>query len=255
MATIFRTTSSPTWRRKSLTPTFRDRLLIDGFALQRLLALFGERVTTQFMSQALGWADNIILAMGPLGIMTIIVSAIRVGGPVWLRAVIGRARENRAAAEGELMSSTSNEVCELWNGQKVVRVAGEAPIAEFICLLPQTRGTKDDASVINGVVPESPVINGGLVPGAPVINGAPDPSSVSKDAPLGSRPVSAPGVHPTLANLDEDPFEVVSLKEAVEKKYLRDVSQGEMASPNLGRLFANRCVQKTPQASRQPAAL
>lgn len=30
--------------------------------------------------------------------------------------------------------STSGEVCELWNGQKVVRTVGETPIAEFICL-------------------------------------------------------------------------------------------------------------------------
>jgi hypothetical protein len=102
--------------------------------------LFGERVTTQFMSQAMGWADNIILAMGPLGIVTIVVSAIRVGGPIWLRAIVGRARENRAAAEEELMSSTSDEVSELWNGQKVVRVAGKASIAEFICLLPLCAG-------------------------------------------------------------------------------------------------------------------
>ncbi len=29
----------------------------------------------QFLSQSLGWADNIILAMAPLGIITIIVAA------------------------------------------------------------------------------------------------------------------------------------------------------------------------------------
>lgn len=98
----------------------------NSFILNRLLALFGERVTTQFMSQALGWADNIIIAMVPLGIVTIIVSAIRVGGPVWLKAIVGRAMENRTAAEVELMSSTSHEVSELWNGQKIVRVAGQA---------------------------------------------------------------------------------------------------------------------------------
>lgn len=98
------------------------------------------------MSQSLGWADNIILAMAPLGITTIIVSAIRVGGPVWLKAIIGRAMENRAAAEVELMSSTSHEVSELWNGQKMVRVAGRAPIAEFICLLPRTGHARDETA-------------------------------------------------------------------------------------------------------------
>lgn len=108
----------------------------------RLLALFGERVTMQFMSDSMGWADNIILAMAPLGIITIIVSAIRVGGPTWLKAVVGRARENLAAAEVELMSSTSDEVCELWNGREVVRCMGATPVIELICLLPRENLTK-----------------------------------------------------------------------------------------------------------------
>ncbi|RYP04538.1 hypothetical protein DL764_004400 [Monosporascus ibericus] len=89
---------------------FSNNLFSD---LAPLLALFGERVTTQFMSQSMGWADNIILA------------------------IIGRARENRAVADSELMSSTSNEVCELWNGQEIVRVMGEGPIRELVILLPK----------------------------------------------------------------------------------------------------------------------
>ncbi|KAK4113209.1 hypothetical protein N656DRAFT_708131, partial [Canariomyces notabilis] len=97
---------------------FSNNLFSD---LAPLLALFGERVTTQFMSQSMGWADNIVLAMAPLGVITAIVGAIRVGGPSWLKAIIGRARESRAVVEAELMSSTSNEVCELWNGQQIVR--------------------------------------------------------------------------------------------------------------------------------------
>lgn len=84
----------------------------------------------------MGWADNIIFAMAPLGIITAIVGAIRVGGPTWLKAIIGRAMENRAAAEAELMSSTSDEVCELWDGRQVVRIMGSAPIREFICIQP-----------------------------------------------------------------------------------------------------------------------
>ncbi|KAL3305671.1 ankyrin repeat protein [Colletotrichum asianum] len=112
---------------------FANNLFSD---LGPLLALFGERVTMQFMSGAMGWADNIILAMAPLGIITAIVGAIRVGGPSWLKAVIGRARENLAVAEAELMSSTSQEVCELWNGQEIVRCMGSPSVVEFICLLP-----------------------------------------------------------------------------------------------------------------------
>lgn len=88
----------------------------------------------------MGWLDCIILAMGPLGIITTIVSAIRVDGPPWLKAIIGRSRENLSAAEMELMSSTSNETCELWNGSDVVRCQGVAPVTEFICLVPKKRG-------------------------------------------------------------------------------------------------------------------
>lgn len=91
----------------------------------------------QFLSQSLGWADCIILAMAPLGVITIIVSAIRVDGPPWLKAIIGRSRENRSVAEMELMSSTSEETCELWNGDDMVRCQGLAPVKEFICLFPR----------------------------------------------------------------------------------------------------------------------
>jgi len=68
----------------------------------------------------MGWLD-INFAMAPLGIITAMIGAIRVGEPAWLRAVIGRARENKAASEIELMSSTSHEVGELWNGEAIVR--------------------------------------------------------------------------------------------------------------------------------------
>ncbi len=91
----------------------------------------------QFLSQAVSWADSIILAMAPLGIITIIVAAIRVGGPPWLKATIGRAKESVADAESELMSSTSTEVCELWDDRQIVRVTGKAPIHEFIILVPE----------------------------------------------------------------------------------------------------------------------
>jgi len=96
----------------------------------------------------MGWADNIILAMAPLGIITAVIGAIRVGGPPWLKAIIGRARESRAVAESELMSSTSNEVCELWNGGEVVRVMGAGPIREFIFLLPEEGGKSEPGDPI-----------------------------------------------------------------------------------------------------------
>ncbi|KAK4124307.1 hypothetical protein N657DRAFT_663413 [Parathielavia appendiculata] len=89
------------------------------------------------MSQSMCWADNIILAMAPLGVITAIVGAIRVGGLSWLKAIIKRARESRAIVEAELMSPTSNEVCEYWNGQQIVRVMGKGPIRESIILTPK----------------------------------------------------------------------------------------------------------------------
>ncbi|KAF8251305.1 hypothetical protein K440DRAFT_595898, partial [Wilcoxina mikolae CBS 423.85] len=102
--------------------------------LAPLLALFGEQFAKQFMSQSMSWLDHIIFAMAPLGILTAIVGAIRVGGPSWLRAVVGRARENLAAVEVELMSSTSHEVCELWNGHGVVRSTGMPEVQQIIYL-------------------------------------------------------------------------------------------------------------------------
>lgn len=91
----------------------------------------------QFMSQAMGIADCILLAVLPIGAITTVVSAIRVAGPTSLKSLIGRARENLSAAEVEVMSSTSEEVCELWNGHSVVRCPGSANIYQFICLLPK----------------------------------------------------------------------------------------------------------------------
>jgi hypothetical protein len=95
----------------------------------------------QFLSQSTGWADVVLLAAAPLGIATIIVSAIRVGGPAWLKAAVGRARENLAVAEVDLLTSTS-EACELWNGNEIIRCMGTAPVRELIYLSkPSTSST------------------------------------------------------------------------------------------------------------------
>ncbi|KAK4200001.1 hypothetical protein QBC40DRAFT_340172 [Triangularia verruculosa] len=110
---------------------FTNNIISD---LGPLLSLFGERVTNQFMTGSMGWADNIILAMAPLGIITIIVASIRVAGPLWMKSIIGRGREPLAGAEMELMSSTSSDVSELWNGQGLVRVAGKGPVHQFIIM-------------------------------------------------------------------------------------------------------------------------
>ena len=67
-----------------------------------------------------------------MGVITAIIGAVRIGGPAWLRAIIGRARENLASAEVELTTSTSSSACELWNGQAVVRLLGAPKIVELI---------------------------------------------------------------------------------------------------------------------------
>ncbi|KAF4336100.1 serine threonine phosphatase 6 regulatory ankyrin repeat subunit A [Fusarium beomiforme] len=64
--------------------------------------------------------------------MTAISGAIRVEGHRFLKAFIGRARENRAAVEIEYMSSTSAEVGELYNGSGIVRTMGQSKIAQLI---------------------------------------------------------------------------------------------------------------------------
>ncbi|KAF7939345.1 uncharacterized protein EAE97_007425 [Botrytis byssoidea] len=72
--------------------------------------------------------------MAPLGIITAIIGAIRVGGPPHLKALIGRARENRASAELDFMSSTSHEVSELWNGRSIVRTMGKGKVKQILFL-------------------------------------------------------------------------------------------------------------------------
>lgn len=66
---------------------FSNNLFSD---LAPLLTLFGEQVTMQFLSLSMGWADNVLLAMGPLGIITIVVSTIRISGGRRLKSLIGR---------------------------------------------------------------------------------------------------------------------------------------------------------------------
>ena len=106
---------------------FANNLFSD---LAPLLTLFGEQVTKQFLSESLSPLDNIIFALLPLGILTAVVSAIRISGSPSLRAFIGRAQESVAAAEIELLSCTSETVAELWNGG-IARVFGRPRIIEF----------------------------------------------------------------------------------------------------------------------------
>jgi hypothetical protein len=119
---------------------FANNLFSD---LAPLLTLFGEQVTKQFLSMSMGWADNLLLAMGPLGILTIVVSAIRVGGVRQLKALVGRARESMSTVEQELLSSTSPDVCELWSGKEIVRTIGSPAGMKNLIVTTREEGNLD----------------------------------------------------------------------------------------------------------------
>ncbi|KAI1197745.1 hypothetical protein F5X97DRAFT_171694 [Nemania serpens] len=108
---------------------FSNNLATD---LSPLVALFGEQVTKQFLSESSTVLDSFIFALAPLGILTAIVSVIRVCGGVSLRAFIGRAQEGGGIAEAELCSSTSRDVCELYHNGAIVRVFGRPKILEIV---------------------------------------------------------------------------------------------------------------------------
>ncbi|KAF3935729.1 hypothetical protein ABW19_dt0209048 [Dactylella cylindrospora] len=97
-----------------------------------LLTLFGEQVTKQFLSESLTIWDNIIFAMAPLGILTAVVSAIRVRGGPSLRAFIGRGQESQGVAEAELLSCTSETTSEVWTEGGIARVFGKAEVLEIV---------------------------------------------------------------------------------------------------------------------------
>ncbi|KAF3312265.1 hypothetical protein TWF173_007419 [Orbilia oligospora] len=111
----------------------------DNFAtdLAPLITLFGEQVTRQFLSESLSIWDNIIFAMAPLGLLTAVVSVIRVCGSASLRAFIGRAQESSGVAEIEVLSCTSATTGELFNARGgIARVFGSPQILEVVVTKP-----------------------------------------------------------------------------------------------------------------------
>ncbi|KAI0411473.1 hypothetical protein F5X98DRAFT_357193 [Xylaria grammica] len=108
---------------------FSNNLATD---LAPLVALFGEAPTKQYLSECLTPEDIIIFAIAPLGIITAVVSAIRVRGTPSLRAFVGRAQEGAGTAEAELCSSTSRDVCELYSNGGIARVFGRPKLLEVV---------------------------------------------------------------------------------------------------------------------------
>jgi hypothetical protein len=112
-----------------------------------LLALFGESMTIQYLSECTTISDYIIFATAPIGIITALVSAIRICGGTYLRAFIGRASEGTAAAEVELCTSTGRDVCELFTRGGITRSLGNPSVLELVHLQPRSGSpeTKEDA--------------------------------------------------------------------------------------------------------------
>jgi len=97
-----------------------------------LLALFGEEMTKQYLSESTKFVDYIIFAMAPVGIIIALVSVICVCGGSSLRAFIGKAQEADGAIEAELCTSTSRDVCELFNKAGITRVLGRPRLLELV---------------------------------------------------------------------------------------------------------------------------
>lgn len=108
---------------------FSNNLATD---LAPFLSLFGEQITKQYLSESITTIDYFIFAMAPMGILTAIVSVIRVCGSPSLRALIGRALEREGEAEAELCSSTGQEVCELYHNGGIARTFGRPKILEVV---------------------------------------------------------------------------------------------------------------------------
>ncbi|POR36793.1 Pfs, ankyrin repeats & 6-phosphofructo-2-kinase [Tolypocladium paradoxum] len=104
-----------------------------------LIALFGEPITRQYLSESTTFLDYFIFAVCPLGIITAIVSVIRVCGHSSLRAFIGRSQEGNGVVEAELCTSTSRDVCELFNHGGITRVLGQPNVLELVCVSPKAQ--------------------------------------------------------------------------------------------------------------------
>ncbi|KAK4120108.1 hypothetical protein N657DRAFT_580421, partial [Parathielavia appendiculata] len=104
----------------------------DNFAtdLAPLITVFGEQVTKQYLSET-DILDDVIFRLDPSGILTAVVSAIRLYGGASLKCFIGRAHEAHGVAEAELCPSTRHGVCELLSKGGICRVFGRPMILKL----------------------------------------------------------------------------------------------------------------------------
>ncbi|EED12369.1 ankyrin repeat-containing protein, putative [Talaromyces stipitatus ATCC 10500] len=119
---------------------FANNLATD---LAPLITLFGEQITRQCMSELISTLDDFIFALAPLGVLTAVVSAIRVCGNPTLRAIIGRAQEDPASSEKEILSCVSDSTAEIFTESGVARITGNPKILEIVA---------DESKVQSGIV-------------------------------------------------------------------------------------------------------
>lgn len=100
--------------------------------LAPLITLCGEQATKQFLSESTSFMDSVIFSIAPLGLITAVVSVIRIYGSSSFKSIIGRSQEAHGVAEAELCSSTSQDVCELWSNGGICRVLGRPKILNFL---------------------------------------------------------------------------------------------------------------------------
>lgn len=70
--------------------------------------------------------------MAPIGIISTVTAVIRLCGNSALRAFIGKAQEGESTVEAELCTSTSADVCELFDKDGITRVLGRPDIMEIV---------------------------------------------------------------------------------------------------------------------------
>ncbi|RYP07700.1 hypothetical protein DL765_009042 [Monosporascus sp. GIB2] len=97
-----------------------------------LLVLFGKSMIKQYLSKSTSFLDYFIFAMAPIGVLTAVVSTIRVCGHSSLRAFIGRSQEGDGVIEAKLCTSTTRDICELFTRGGITRVLGRPSILELI---------------------------------------------------------------------------------------------------------------------------
>lgn len=114
-----------------------------GTDIAPLLSLFGENPTKQFLSESTSFWDSVLFGIAPLGVITTVVSVIRIYGNSSWKSFIGRAQEPHGLAEAELCSSTSDDVCELWSNGGICRVFGRPKMLAFIFTRPETSNAAD----------------------------------------------------------------------------------------------------------------